>query len=199
MDLSSAATAFTNIEHLSYVLIFLIFIIEGPITNYVAAFAASLGIFNVFIILILAIMGNVIGDLILFFIGRIGKKAVIEKFTKSLHQEKLQKIKNYLINKPLRAFTIIKITPATPAPGLILAGTLDIKIKKFIFYSLIISTFYSLFFVMLGYYSGTAFNLIFKYFNYGAYIFGGVIILIIFSYLFFSSKIIANLDKIKKL
>jgi len=53
-----------------YWIMFVLMFIEGPITAYVAAFAASLGYFNVWAVLSLFVFGNQIPDTILFFIGR---------------------------------------------------------------------------------------------------------------------------------
>ncbi len=197
LDLSTPANLLASLESFSYFIIFLIFIIEGPVVNYAAAFAASLGFFNVFIIFSLAVLGNVVGDLIPFLIGKLGKKSSIEKYiSKSMDKRRIAKIKKYLKHNPGKTLTVIKITPLIPTPGLILAGIVDMPVKRFIFYSFVISASYAFFLTVLGYYSGAAFVKIFGYFKYGTYLAGALAITFVALWLFLSQKISNKIEKI---
>jgi len=178
-----------------YGIMFIIMLVEGPIITYVASFAASLGIFNIFIVVILSILGDVIGDIILFFIGRISKEANIERYVhKSMNMTRMDKLKMYLDENPGKAITVIKLTPLLPIPGLILAGASNIKFKKFIIYSVVVSLIYCLSMAVLGFYSGVAFLTIAKYVKYAEYLVGGTVLLIIlvFYIIKFISKKISN-------
>lgn len=44
-------------------------VVEGPIVTSIAAFAASLGYLDIYMILIISLLGNLIPDILLFFIG----------------------------------------------------------------------------------------------------------------------------------
>jgi membrane-associated protein len=197
MDLSTATSAFASLQGIGYVLLFLMFLIEGPIINYVAAFAASLGFLNVFIILILAILGNIIGDLIFYFVGKLGKRVTIDKYLhRLLKPNKIKKIKEYFKNNLGKTLLVIKITPLIPAPGLILAGMSNVSLKRFLFYSFIISTITCSFITILGFYSGTGFSIIFDYFKYGAYLAGLFVIIILFFWWFVSKRVSNRIEKI---
>lgn len=183
-----------------YLIMFFIMVVEGPIITYVASFAASLGIFNIFYVAVLSFLGNVLGDLIYFYIGRAGKRLVMKRFVgKTIGKGRMSMLMEYLKKNPGKAITIVKLTPPLPIPGLILAGTSGISLKKLLFYSSIVSAVYTVFVVFLGFYSGVAFGIIAKYVKYMEFLVGGTILLIICVFLlvkFISKKISKKINGI---
>lgn len=175
-------------------------LIEGPIITYIASFAASLGIFNIFYVFILSSLGNIIGDLVFFFIGRVSKEAAVEKYVnKSNNPSRMSKLRMYLEKNPGKTIAVIKLTPFLPIPGLMLAGASNMKLKKFITYSVIVTMIYSLFMVLLGFYSGVAFLTIAKYVKYIEYLIGGTVVLITLVFFFFkfvSKKVSSRIEEI---
>ncbi len=167
-----------------YWLVFLIMVYEGPLITTIAAFAASLGIFNIFIIFILSVLGNFIGDIIYYYIGKFSRRSVIDKYFKKFNMGSglIKKVELRLQKSPGKALTIIKIIPPLPTPGLILAGVINMDIKIFLWYSFIISFFYSLVFTLVGFYAGFAFNSIFS--NYTHYMTVIIITLFVITILF---------------
>jgi membrane protein DedA with SNARE-associated domain len=200
MDFSTAASALSSVQNLSYLIVFLLIFVEGSITNYVAAFAASLGYFNVFIIFSLAIAGNFIGDVIFYSLGRAGKKTFLKKhFGKATHSIKAKKLAAYLHRHPWKAMLIIKVTPWLPTPGLILAGIVKMPLKKFLSYSLLICTITAVIVTFLGYYSGALFSLLYTYAKYGAYLAGALVVLCIcawFGIRFLQKRVAKKIGKI---
>ena len=190
---SDFAGALQFLQTSGYGIMFMLMVIEGPIITYVAAFAASLDIFNVFYVLILSVLGDVVGDIILFFIGRVSKGKAVQKYeNRRLNPTRMGQLKMYLDENPGKAMAVIKLTPLLPIPGLILAGTSNIKFKKFLIYSVGISLIYCLSMVVLGFYSGIAFLTIAKYVKYVEYLIGGTVLLIIGIYFlvkFLSKKV----------
>jgi membrane protein DedA with SNARE-associated domain len=151
-----------------YFLMLIIMLIEGPVITAIAAFAASQGIFNIYIVLLLSIIGSVGGDIVFYLLGKYSKKFIIrvyEKFTKSRGRH-IRKLKTLLKNHLGKAILVIKVTPNIQLPGLALAGTLNVPFGRYFFFSTIISFFYCLFFLLLGFYAGVAFSSIIKYFKY---------------------------------
>lgn len=180
MDISNPANVLASIQGLSYFILFLLFVWEGPVVNYVAAFASSLGIFNVFIIFALAVLGNVVGDLIYYFIGKIGKKTVMDRYVKkSLKADKIKRIEQYLKDNPGKTIAVIKITPWLPTPGFILAGAMSMPLGIFIFYSFLISIATVTIITLLGFYSGALFAQIFNYFKYSAIVIAMLVVIVI--------------------
>ncbi len=183
-----------------YGIMFLLMLIEGPIVTYVAAFAVSLGIFNIFYVFILSSLGNFIGDVVLFFIGRVSKKKNIERYeSRSLTPTKMSRLKNYLEKNPGKTLAVIKFTPFLPIPGLLLAGSSDMELRKFLGFSFIFSMSSALTMMILGFYSGVAFLTIAKYVKYMEYLIPLTILLIVFVFWlvkFVSRKISNRLEKI---
>ena len=166
-----------------YWIMFFIMIVEGPIVTYVAAFASSLGIFNIYLVLLLSILGNIAGDAFLFFIGRMGKKLAVEKYARRfIGKDRIDRIEKYLKSNPGKTLVVIKLTPPLPVPGLIISGALNIPSKTFFFYSIIISLIYSLLFSILGFYS--AFDTIANYVKYSEILIGIAVIAVILVWMF---------------
>ncbi|MEK6945826.1 MAG: DedA family protein [Nanoarchaeota archaeon] len=197
---TNPVSLFQFIQTTGYSIMLILMIVEGPIVTYVAAFAASLDIFNIYYVFILSFLGNIIGDLVVFGIGRMGKKVFIDKYVhKLLREGRIKKIKDYLEKNPGRTIAAIKLTPTLPVPGIILAGASDIPLKKFVFYSALLSLAYSVLMTFLGFYSGVAFDSISKYVKYIEYIIGGAILLAVIVYFLMrliSQKIANKIEKI---
>ncbi len=198
MDLSIAANALKSVSELSYFVLFLIFIIEGAIVNYVAAFAASLGFFNVFIVYILAVLGNLIGDLIYYTIGKMSKKRIIDKYIRKKFKFLQIKKLNSLIKKhSFKSLLVIKTAPLFPMPGLIMVGYSKMPIKKFILYTLIVSIVHCGIITIIGYYSGALFSYLYEYFQLGIILAAMLIALIIGIWLLTESILKKYFKKIK--
>ena len=60
----------------------------------------------------------------------------------------------------------VKVVPSLPMVGLTIAG-MTIPFKKFLYWSVLISVIYSVFFFILGFYAGQAYLLILYYFKAG--------------------------------
>lgn len=184
MDLSNPTGLLALLQTQGYLILFLLMFLEGPIITYVAAFAASLGFFNVFIVWILAIVSKFLGDLIFFLIGRLGKSSVIKRYIiRSIGPARVRKIERYLKNHPGKTLTVIKLVPPLPLPGIILCGAAGMQLRKFLFYSFMINFSAFTVFTVLGFYSGAAFVSIAKYLHYGQFIVGALIVLLLAAWL----------------
>lgn len=143
----------------SYAIIFLLMMVEGPITTVVASFLASQGTFNILIIFLLAVFADVIADIILFFLGRSSKHKFFDRIKKREHVGKKQiaKIKERLEKKPFTTIFIIKATATLAMLGLMIVGSSKIKTSLFIWYSLIASTINKTIYLVIGYFAGLSF------------------------------------------
>lgn len=168
----------SSITQYSYLLIFILMFVEGPIVTYAASFAASLGVFNVWIILVLAILGNILPDILFYSIGRYGRHVLSSKFFKlfKLRHSRIIKLEKMLHKHFVKALIVIKLTPFLPIPGLIIAGFIRIKFLRFVKYSLFITLPYTLFFLILGYYSGISYVALSNILNNGTM---GLLVLVI--------------------
>ena len=197
-NLPTTSSLLTFIQTQGYFILLILMVVEGPIITAVAAFAASMGIFDIYSVFLLSILGSLIGDSFYYFIGRIGREQLIENYFYKfkIKKEMIEKIEMRLKNNPGKALAIIKIVPPLPTPGLILAGLINMPLKTFLLFSLIISFFYSLFFTLIGFYAGIALTNIIQYSRYVeiiATISIIIVIIFIFLYIKYSKRLFAKL------
>jgi membrane protein DedA with SNARE-associated domain len=163
MNIASTSGLMSFLQANGYIVMLLMMFIEGASVTYVAAFIASTGVFNIYIVLLISIVGFVAEDIALFFVGKhLGKKILKKYFYNKPVGKNLKRLASGINNHPGKTIAIVKLTPVIPIPGLIMIGASDIPVKKFISYSIIISTIYSVILGALGYYSGVALAMIAK-------------------------------------
>ena len=181
MNPSLFSLAFEWVLVHGYLMIFLAMIIGGPIFISAAAFAAALGYFNVFIVFFLSLIGELGVDILFYSIGYLGRLGVVEKYGRffGLSPERIVKLENLLHEHVWKTLITIKLSPFLPAPGFIVVGASKMRFKKFFLIILSIGLPKSLFFTLIGFYFGKAYDLLARYFNYGQYLIIVVIVLFI--------------------
>ncbi len=165
-----------------YFLIFLIMIVEGPIMTVAAAFAASLGYFNIWVIFILSDVADLVCDSLFYFIGHVTRKKFLDKYTK-LFEEKsyLHKIEEKYREHPGKTIFLLKMSPFV-TPGLMAAGATKVPLKKYIYWNLVNNIPRTIFFVGAGYYFGIFAKSILHYYNNISYYAFALIIFILIVY-----------------
>ncbi len=154
-----------------YSALFIAMVFEGPVVTAAGAFAAALGYMDIYIVLVLSVLGNLLPDFVLYFVGFWGRTNLAEKYARrlGLTEERIAALEKLLETHPGKALTIIKLLPIIPTPGLILAGATRMSVKKYVFWSLVITLPTSLFYLVLGYYFGAAYATVVRYLEYGGY------------------------------
>lgn len=139
-------------------------VIEGPIITVVAGFLVTLGKMNIFAVYVLAIAGDIIGDGVLYGLGRFGK-SFIHKYGHYIgaSAEKLEKAKVFFAEKHNKAIVMSKIFHGVGVSGLIAAGVLAIPYRRYMRTCLIISLVQSAIFLFIGIVFGHAYVLIAHY------------------------------------
>jgi len=141
-----------------YPLMFFLMTIEGPITTITSAFLASQGYFSLMVVFVLSMLGDIIGDIVMYSIGYWGGRPTFAKV------EKLFKIKEHFVQRLEEGFRkngskiifYVKTTPGISWAAFILAGSLKMPFKKFLFFSLLGGIVWSGAMVGLGYFFGYA-------------------------------------------
>lgn len=177
-----------------YLIIFVAIIIGGPIFISAAAFAAALGHLNVYFVFSLAFFGGMAVNVIFYFIGQISRVSLVEKFGHlfGLTQPRILKLEQLLFKHTWKTMFIIKYSPIIPVPGFAIIGAAKLRFKKFFYVLFFLSLPEAVFFTLLGYFFGRAYDSLAKYFYYGQYLIVAVIILfIVINYLLvrFSKRI----------
>ena len=168
-----------------YPLMLFLMVIEGPIVTIVAAFLSTMGYFNVFAVFGLSVLGDVIGDVILYHIGYFGGSRILtraEKFLK-ISQSTVEKLKQKFHENSGKIIFYVKSTTGLSYITFITAGTIKMRISKFVKFSILGGLIWSSFLVLVGYFFGYAADRIGDYIKYaGVIIFiAAVIFFIVFS------------------
>ena len=132
MDLINPSELLTIIETGGpYILFFLMFL-EGPIVTYIASFLVSQGIFSLPLVFTLSILGNLIPDAILFFIGKYSRNKKIESIGSffGLNSSRIEEMKRKLHKHTIKSIILSKLIPGLAIPGIIIAGFSKIPPKK---------------------------------------------------------------------
>lgn len=162
-----------------YPLMLLLMTLEGPIVTIISAFLASMGYFNVFIVFALSVTGDVIGDIILYYIGYFGGSRILPKAERFLKISALtvEILKTRFHENSSRIIFYVKSTTGLSYITFIIAGTLKMKFLKFVKSSILGGLVWSSLLVIFGYFFGYAADKISQYIKYaGIIIFAGVII-----------------------
>lgn len=183
-----------------YLFILLAMIIEGPLVTTAAAFAAGLGIFNVFNIYLLSILGDVIADIVYFMLGYWGGRRLIDRFGHhvGLHKNRVERMEKLLHTHAWKTLIVTKLTPGLATTGLITTGISRMPLRQYLKIVLSIIIPKSLFLVLLGFYSGQAHNYAIKYLHLGQYalLIAFIIILMVsFAYQSLVSFITGKIEK----
>ena len=170
-----------------YYVLFPLAIVEGPILAAAAGFFISTGYLNFIPVYIIVILGDVIGDFLMYAIGRFSRVALIDRFGKffNVTPEKLEQAKEYFNQNHKKALFFSKIFHGIGVAGLIAAGSLRIPYWRFMKICLAISIFQSAFLIMLGILFGKAYIELGEYLNYYS---SGTILIAIAVLIFFIFK-----------
>lgn len=160
------------IKTIGYPTMLILMTVEGPIATILAAFAASLGFFNIFIVFGLSMLGDILGDIILYIIGYTGGAQILAK------AERILKVKPEIVAKLEKLFLLhgkktifaVKSTTGLCWITFIAAGAVRMKFQEFLFGSFFGGIVWSSFLVAMGYFFGYAFEKINDYIKYAGII-----------------------------
>ncbi len=155
-----------------YPLMFVLMFFEGPFATMIAAFLASQGFFNVGIVFILSVIGDVAGDIVLYYIGWLGGPKVIEKAQKFLKigDAVVEKLKSNFHQNSERLVFVVKSTTGLSYVTFITAGALRMRLYLFVKNSILGGFVWSGLLVFLGYFFGYAAAEISQYIKYAGII-----------------------------
>lgn len=183
--LFSYANIFAWLIQYKYSLLFPIMVAEGPIITVIAGFLCSLGYMDVFVVVLLSISGDIVGDGLFYATGRWGRRRLIERWGHfiGLTQERIKSTERYYEKHAGKTLIMAKLTHA---PGLIVnvsAGVVRMPFGFFLWYNLLGTIPKSLFFTVIGYYFGSMYQQINGYIDRISLIIFGILFLIVILFL----------------
>ena len=159
-----------------YLIIIPLAIIEGPIVTIVVGFLVTLKVFNPFVVYGVMVIGDVVGDGIIYYVGHSGKK-FLHYF--KISEEKIEKVKQYFKDNHIKAIIVSKLLHGVGFTGLIAAGVSHVPYKRYLATCIIISSIQSFIMLMIGILFGNAYVVIEKYLNYYAALASMVVLIVI--------------------
>jgi membrane protein DedA with SNARE-associated domain len=131
-------------------------VIEGPAATLIAAVLASLGAFNVFIVLILSIIGDMVGDVILYGLGYKYGLGFVRGFGRymGITEELVLRMEKYFQRHGGKTIFAVKATTGLCWATFVAAGVVRMNFRKFMKYSFFGGIVWSGFLVFMGYFYG---------------------------------------------
>ncbi len=142
-----------------YFLFFIAALIEGPIITIAAGVASALGFFNIFLIIFLAILGDIGGDLFFYTLGYNSRWIMYTPFFKfiGVTEERIKKIERLLHSNIGKTVFLVKVSPFIGTPGILVIGATHTPFKKFIKVAISVAIPKTIFYSLIGFLSGQAY------------------------------------------
>lgn len=133
--------------------------------TFAAAFLASLGFFDIWIVFFLGWMGDILGDLLFYSIGRYGFHIFTKKTAIDTPEEfsLIGKLDQIIHENLALAILIIKFTPYAPPIGLTYIGKIKVDIRKYLFASIVLCVPIPLVTTLIGFHLGRVNDIFQKY------------------------------------
>ncbi len=139
----------------TYVILFVLVAIEGPISVLLAAAAASAGLMRPIPVFFAAAAGNLTADNLWYLLGYMGKTEWMQHFGRWLGVKPslIEHLKRSMLKHATRVMFLAKITVSFVIPALITAGLLRVPWKRWFPAFIIAETLWTGTLVCIGYYT----------------------------------------------
>ncbi|HUO56218.1 MAG TPA: VTT domain-containing protein [Candidatus Paceibacterota bacterium] len=130
------------ISHL-YLFLIPLAIIEGSLLAIVCGILGSLGVLNPFIAYSILIVGDLLPDIVYYWIGRyVATQPIVRRFATRVRliRENFLSLERLWREKPFFTLTTAKLSYGIAPPFIVSAGASNIPFYRFLFYSLVVST-----------------------------------------------------------
>ncbi len=147
------------IETYGLVLLVPLSILEGPIVTVVASYAARLGYLNIYAVFVVCVLGDLIGDGALYWIGRTGGSWVRPKWRRRLGVDRARttKLARHFRVQGGRTLILGKITHSAGFLVLLAAGAAKMPFGRFMLFNTLGTLPKTAFFSVIGYTIGHAY------------------------------------------
>ncbi len=164
-----------------YEVLFPIAVAEGPIVTILGGFLSSLGYLNLFAVFAVVLLGDIVGDIIYYSLGRFLGRKCIEKYGHYIgfHQEYFLSFESKFEKHSGKTLIISKITHFFGGYFLVIAGITKMPFLRFVFFSFIGTLPKSLLLLLVGFYFGKMYVLIDNYFNDIGFALAGLVLLFV--------------------
>lgn len=167
--IGDTATIIALIQTYGYMVIFPISVIEGPIITVIAGFLVSLGYLNAFVVFLVLLLGDIVGDILYYLLGKWGGLRFVRRWGKYifLDESHIARLTEYFKTRGWGMLLFSK-THAAGSVILVSAGAARMHFGKFVWISFIGSLPKTLVLQAIGMYGGASFEIVDRYLNRGA-------------------------------
>ena len=159
-----------SIATYGYVALFLACVVEGPIATVIGAFLASQGILDIWLVLGVSVIGDLVGDLLYYAVGRSGRFAAVLWWRKPSprQQWRIRGLKRRFRSHLGKTLLFGKLTHAAGFLVLLAAGAARVPLLPFLWYNLLGTLVKSAVFLLVGGFAGAAYARINAYLGLGS-------------------------------
>lgn len=178
----------------TYIILFLLVAVEGPIAILLASAAASAGLLRPGLVFVSAALGNLTADTLWYSLGYMGKTEWIHHFGRRLgiREDLIEHLKHNLIEHATRVLFLAKLTVSFVIPSLIAAGLLRIPLKRWFPYFIVAECLWTGSLVLIGYYTTEALKRVERGVEIGVL---GISIAFVIFMIFTGRRLLKQLDK----
>jgi membrane protein DedA with SNARE-associated domain len=144
---------FETLSMFGYPVMFLMMVAEGLVATIVSAFMASLGFFDIRVVAALSVLGDVLGDLIFYSLGRIWGMRFVRRFGRhiGITESRVEAMRSYFMDHGGKTIFTVKSTTGLCWVTFVAAGIAGMPLRKFIAFSFLGGVLWSGLLVFLGY------------------------------------------------
>ena len=163
-------TIFYLLLKFKYIILFPLAIVEGPILAVIAGFFCTTGNLNLFIVFPIIVLGDIIGDSLVYMFGRWGFPVFLKKILSyfGMKPENIEKARVYFDANSNKAIALSKITLGIGIAGIYFAGISRIPFARFLKICLVTSALQYVVYLGIGLLFGSAYKQISHYLNFFA-------------------------------
>jgi membrane protein DedA with SNARE-associated domain len=171
----------THLGGWSYVLLWLVVIVEGPVATLLGAAAASAGFMRLGLVFVTAILGNFTADVLWYLLGYAGKLEWLLRYGRWLgvRRHHLERLQQSMREHAFKIMLSVKLTNAFTIPSLIAAGLARIPWKRWIPAFLIGQCIWTGTLVLIGYYAAESIKQVQEDIRYGVLVASLLFLLVI--------------------
>ncbi len=139
----------------------------GPEVNLPASFFASLGYFNVYVVYIIVVIGDVIGDGLWYWVARVGRSHFMTSVGSrlGLSEERIKTAEKNINAHFYKTMFLGKLTNIVMLPIIVTCGLLRVDYRKFLLTALVLDIVKDCIFTFIGYYFGSSYKIIIAHVN----------------------------------
>lgn len=147
---------FEFLQNYGYWLMLPLMIIEGPVVTIMAATLAALGAFNVWVVLLFSIAGDIAGDVVLYGLGYKYGMSFVQRVGKyiGITEKLVLRMQKYFLKHGGKTIFAVKSTTGLCWATFAAAGIVKMDFRKFLLNSFLGGIVWSGFLVAMGYFYG---------------------------------------------